>query len=80
MAHDTLIIHPDRFEDMAMAITNNLLLRKLIADDDYDIVTESIMRTLKGQLYTNKTWTVEDEGSIKRFRSDRPDGVDGDAG
>jgi hypothetical protein len=68
---ETLVIHPDRFEDLAMAITNNLLLWGVVHDKDYDKSVTMIMRALRHQLLLHRTWTAEDEDSVKRFRADR---------
>lgn len=82
MTHDTLVIHPDRFEDTAQAITNNLVLWKLVPDttEDYDKSIAMIMRTLQHQLWLHRNWHDDYESSLVKFRADRPDGVDGDAG
>ena len=81
MTHDALIIHPDRFEDMAQAITNNLVLWKLVPDttEDYDKSIAMIMRTLQHQLFLHRNWHDDYESSATKFRADRPDGVDGEA-
>ena len=81
MTHDTLVIHPDRFEDMAQAITNNLVLWKLVPDttEDYDKSIAMIMRTLQHQLFLHRNWDDDYESSVTKFRADRPDGVDGEA-
>jgi hypothetical protein len=73
--HENLVIHPDRFEDMAMAITNNLLLWKLIPDtnEDYDRSVSMIMRTFQHQLFLHQSWADEYEGRATKFRVDRTD-------
>lgn len=73
---ENLIIHPDRFEDMAQAITNNLVLWKLIPDtkEDYDKSIAMVMRTLQHQLFVHRNWCEEYEDLITKFRADRPDG------
>jgi len=75
---NTLVIHPDRFEDMAQAITNNLVLWKLVPDttEDYDKSIASIMRTLQHQLFLHRNWDDGYEGLATKFRADRPDGED----
>ena len=75
MTHDTLIIHPDRFEDMAQAITNNLVLWKLIPDttEDYDKSIAMIMRILQHQLFLHRNWDDYYEGLASKFRADRTD-------
>jgi hypothetical protein len=72
---ENLVIHPDRFEDMAMAITNNLLLWKLIPDtnEDYDRSVSMIMRTFQHQLFLHQSWDDEYEGRATKFRADRTD-------
>ena len=73
---NTLVIHPDRFEDMAQAITNNLVLWKLVPDttEDYDKSISMIMRTLQHQLWLHRNWGEDLEGLATKFRADRPDG------
>ena len=72
---DNLVIHPDRFEDMAMSITNNLMTLRVICDDDYSKSVATIMRTLQHQLFLHKNWTAEDVDAVKRFKADRPDNL-----
>ena len=82
MTHDTLVIHPDRFEDMAQAITNNLVLCNLVPDttEEYDKSAAMIMRQLQHQLWLHRNWHDDYESSVTKFRADRPDGVGGEAG
>jgi len=81
MTHDTLVIHPDRFEDMAQAITNNLVLCNLVPDttEEYDKSAAMIMRQLQHQLWLHRNWHDDYESSVTKFRADRPDGADGEA-
>ena len=73
---ESLVIHPDRFEDMAQAITNNLMLWKLVPDttEDYDKSIAMIMRTFQHQLFLHRNWDEDLEGSATKFRADRADG------
>lgn len=75
MTHETLTIHPDRFEDMAQAITNNLVICNLVPNttEDYDKSIAMIMRTLQHQLWLHRSWGEDLEGSASKFRADRSD-------
>ena len=76
MTHDTLIIHPDRFEDMAQAIVNTLYSARILAGDqeEYDKMVAMIMRQLQHQLWLHRNWGEDLEGLATKFRADRPDG------
>ncbi len=82
MTHDTLVIHPDRFEDMAQAITNTLYDTRVLTGDkeEYDKSIAMIMGRLQHQLWLHRNWHDDYESSVTKFRADRPDGVDGEAG
>ena len=82
MTHDTLVIHPDRFEDMAQAIVNTLYNTRILAGDqeEYDKSVAMIMRQLQHQLWLHRNWHDDYESSLVKFRADRPDGVVGEEG
>lgn len=75
MTHDTLIIHPDRFEDMAQAITNTLYSTRILAGDqeEYDKTIAMIMRQLQHQLWLHRNWHDDYESSVTKFRADQSD-------
>jgi len=77
---NTLVIHPDRFEDMAQAITNTLYSTRILAGDqeDYDKSVAMIMRQLQHQLWLHRNWGEDLEGAATKFRADRPDGEGSD--
>lgn len=74
MKHSTLVIHPDRFEDMAQSIVNSLCNRGLVrpTNEDYDRAVGTVVQQLEHQLHLHRTWAEEDEGT-HRFMADQPD-------
>lgn len=72
---NTLVIHPDRFEDMAQAITNTLYDTRILTggQKEYDKSIAMIMRTLQHQLWLHRNWGEDLEWSATKFRADRTD-------
>lgn len=70
----TLVIHPDRFEDVAGSIVNSLCNRGLIGATaaDYDRAVDTVALQLMHQHWLNQTWTADDADG-HHFRADAPD-------
>ena len=75
MTHDTLIIHPDRFEDMAQAIVNTLYDTGILTGGqlEYDKSISMVMRQLQHQLWLHRNWHDDYESSVTKFRADQSD-------
>ena len=73
--NEMLVIHPDRFEDMAVKIVSHLIDRRLIENtqEAFDQSIFIIERTLNYQLFLHRNWDDGYEGLATKFRADRPD-------
>jgi hypothetical protein len=74
MTHENLVIHPDRFEDMAVKIVCHLIDRRLIENtqEAFDQSVFIIERALNYQLWLHRNWDEDLEGLATKFRADQP--------
>lgn len=72
---ESLIIHPDRLEDVGQKLANALVDCGLISMEDstYSEAISVITRSLQHQSRLNKTWRKDEGEASHRFRSDQPD-------
>lgn len=80
---DTLVVHVDHFETLALRIAWDLINRRLIPvplnTPEFDAVVDSIIYSLKHQHQLHQNWTPEMDADASKIRCDIP-WVDPDVG